>query len=175
MATVTGAVTFAEFEQLPDIPGKRELLNGEVIDLPPAKRIHIAIVVALANRLLHLLPENRVWVEGGYRIGEGYLIPDVSVSHPDQPVDNDYLQRAPMLAIEVASGGNTPEQLDSKVTLYLQNGGQEVWVVYPKNRHMMVFHASGAIERVTGAWTSPATGLTFDIAELIVTRLNELH
>ena len=173
MAATTSVVTFAEFEQLPDIAGKRELLNGEVIDLPPAKKTHTAIVVAIAELLLRFLPRSRVWVEGGYRIGEGYLIPDVSVSYPDQPVDNDYLQRAPMLAVEVASAGNTPEQLDSKVTSYLQNGGHEVWVVYPQNRHMMVFHSSGAIERVTGPWTSPATGITFDIAELIAACLND--
>lgn len=173
MAATIAGVTFAEFETLPDIAGKRQLLEGEVIDLPPAKLTHMAIVASIAKRLLQLFHEAQVWIEGGYRMGESFLIPDVSVSHPDQPVDNDYLQGAPMLAIEVASAGNTAEQLDRKVELYLRHGAQEVWVVYPQTRSMIVFHSSGSVERVTGPWTSPAAGLTIDIAELITTRINE--
>jgi Uma2 family endonuclease len=33
-------LTFEQFEQLPDQPGKRELLRGELIELPPAKLKH---------------------------------------------------------------------------------------------------------------------------------------
>jgi len=167
MATVTGAVTFAEFEQLPDIAGKRELLDGEAIDLPPPKRVHMEIAHAIQDLLRSIFPRPRVWVESGYRMGEAWLVPDVSVSSPSERVVNGYPQGAPMLSIEVASGGNTAEQLDRKVATYLRNGAHEVWVVYPQTRSMMVFHSSGAVQRITGQWTSPATGLTFNITELI--------
>jgi len=167
MATTTSVVTFAEFEQLPDIAGKRELLNGEVIDLPPAKRTHMVVALLIQDLLLPIFRRPRTLVETGYRIGETYLVPDVSISYPDQQLVNDNLHGAPMLAIEVASAGNTPEQLNSKVATYLQNGSQEVWVVYTQNPCMMVFHSSGRVERITGPWTSPATGLTFNIIELI--------
>jgi len=173
MATTTSVVTFTEFEQLPDIAGKRELLHGEVIDLPPARLIHMAIVRELQHLLWQVLSRSRVWGETGYKMRDEYLIPDVSVSYPKQQVINGYPHGAPMLAIEVASAGNTPEQLQSKVTSYLQNGSQEVWVVYTQNPCMMVFHSSGRVERVSGPWTSPATGLTFDIAELIAACLND--
>ena len=36
----TTRMSFAEFELLPDQPGKRELLEGELIELPPAKLRH---------------------------------------------------------------------------------------------------------------------------------------
>ena len=39
-ATTAHRLTFGEFERLPDEPGKLELLRGELIDLPPAKRRH---------------------------------------------------------------------------------------------------------------------------------------
>ena len=36
----TTTLTFEEFERLPDHTGKRELVRGEVIELPPAKYRH---------------------------------------------------------------------------------------------------------------------------------------
>jgi len=35
MGATTKLLTFEEFEQLPDAPGKRELLDGELIEWPP--------------------------------------------------------------------------------------------------------------------------------------------
>ena len=37
-------MTFEEFERLPDAPGKLELLQEGLIELPPAKRRHAEIV-----------------------------------------------------------------------------------------------------------------------------------
>ena len=39
--TTSGLLTFEEFERLPDEPGKLELLEGELIRMPPAKRKHM--------------------------------------------------------------------------------------------------------------------------------------
>ena len=43
-----------------------------------------------------------------------------------------------MLAVEIASRGNTAEELESKTALYLQQGAAEVWVLYPKTRTIVV-------------------------------------
>ena len=43
MGTTT-ILSFEEFERLPDEPGKVELLDGELIQLPPAKRKHMELV-----------------------------------------------------------------------------------------------------------------------------------
>jgi Uma2 family endonuclease len=40
MGTVKTLLTFEEFEQLPDQPGKRELVRGELIEMPPAESKH---------------------------------------------------------------------------------------------------------------------------------------
>jgi Uma2 family endonuclease len=129
--------------------------------------------MAVAQRIYRLMLEvidfSRVWIELGYQLSNhDYIIPDVSVSFPDQGESNEYPQGAPMLAIDAASRGNTAEQLDREVTLYLRHGAREVWVVYPATRSMMVFRPDGAAERVTGRYESSiAAGLAIDIAEIL--------
>jgi hypothetical protein len=40
----TALMTFAEFEQLPDAPGKRELIDGELVTMPPPQLRHSTLV-----------------------------------------------------------------------------------------------------------------------------------
>src|ERR1700686_2184986 len=95
----TTQLTIEEFLRLPDEPGKQELLDGELIALPPAKLSHMQIVLDLYRLLVAALTESRVWAETGYQLSRGLLQPDVSVPWPDQPVENDWLQGAPMIAV----------------------------------------------------------------------------
>jgi Uma2 family endonuclease len=128
-----------EFLNLPDIPGKRELLDGELIDLPPAKHYHSVIAKKLMYLLAAVLDKSRVWIQDVYWLREGcWLIPDVSVSWPDQPIERGWYKGSPMLAIEIASRGNTAEELESKTALYLEHGAAEVWVLYPKTQTIVV-------------------------------------
>jgi Uma2 family endonuclease len=94
MATTTAALlSFEEFERLPERPGKRELLKGDLIELPPpeclhnesAHQIYDALKAALAEA--HSRGESgelgRVYIEMGYLLpGDGWLQPDVSVTQP---------------------------------------------------------------------------------------------
>ena len=52
MGTTTTLLTFEEFERLPDQPGKRELLEGELIELPPAELKHNRIAHRIYHRLI---------------------------------------------------------------------------------------------------------------------------
>jgi len=128
-----------ELLNLPDTPGKRELLDGELIDLPPAKWYHSAIAKKLMYLLATVLDQSRVWIEVAYWLRDGrWLIPDVSVSWPDQPTESGWYKGSPMLAVEIASRGNTAEELESKTALYLEQGAAEVWVLYPKTQTIVV-------------------------------------
>ena len=128
-----------EFLNLPDIPGKRELLDGELIDLPPAKLYHSGIAKKLMYLLATVLDKSRVWIEVAYWLRDSrWLIPDVSVSWPDQATERGWHKGSPMLAIEIASRGNTAEELESKTALYLEGGAAEVWVLYPKTQTIVV-------------------------------------
>src|SRR6266566_4743364 len=98
--SATTLLTWEEFLDLPETPGKQELLDGELIALPPAKFTHMQIVMAFYDLLKTALPKSRVLMETGYQLRRGWLQPDVSVCWPGQAVENDWLQGAPMVAIE---------------------------------------------------------------------------
>ena len=167
--STTSLMTFAEFEQLPDAPGKRELIEGELIDLPPPVLRHSQIAKRLYHLLLKRVSESQVWHETGYRIAGGWLQPDVSVAWPNQPQTKDYLARGPMLAIEVLSPRNTPANIKRKLTLYLSEGGEEVWVVDGKRRIMTVYRKTeGQVVHVAAdsTYTCDLLGITIELSKV---------
>jgi Uma2 family endonuclease len=92
MATTT-LLTFGAFESLPDSPGKRELLDGELIEIPPAKARHSKIQERIHERLKPYVLDRRlgeVYVEAGYRLGERHWVqPDVSFVSTQQDEASD--------------------------------------------------------------------------------------
>ena len=143
--SVTALLSEEEFLQLPDEPGKQELIEGELIQLPPAKHSHDELGKRIAELLETIVAGSSVWVVSGYRLSSrSWLQPDVGVSWPEQVIENDYRQGAPMLAIEIASRGNTPEELERKRVLYLAHGAAEVWIIYPKTHTMLVSRQDGS-------------------------------
>ena len=132
-------MTFEEFEQLPlhDEPGKHELIDGQIISIPPPELSHTQLMKLVYAILLRNLHESRVWPDHtGYRIGAGWIEPDVSVSWPDQPRDGKYFARAPMIAVEILS---EREDIERKLTLYFAEGAAEVWVLDRKHKAMTVY------------------------------------
>lgn len=117
VATTNHRMSFVEFEQLPEQPGKQELINGELIATPPPENKHSVVSKRLFRILLNSLPEERVWGDHtGYRVAGGWIEPDASVSWPDQPHDNKYFLRAPMIAAEILSPG---EDIEGKANAVL--------------------------------------------------------
>src|SRR5437660_1385411 len=130
--TTTQLLTFEEFELLPDTLGKRELLEGELIELPIAEFSHSANSHRIFRRLDAALNQAHsrgeaaelgdCYIEMGYRLStDAYVQPDVSITHAGQTVQK-YLQRAPAIAIEVISPSNTAREMDIKTKLYFQYG-----------------------------------------------------
>ena len=152
MGDVRTLLTFEQFEQLPDEPGKCELLEGELIALPPAKWRHNSRSERLFLRLRAIVRKMQARGEGarlgdvhhemGYRLGPlTWLQPDVSITDPGQPA-NDYYEGAPALAVEMVSESNTPRKIARKVAAFLAHGALEAWVVYPDRREVLV-HRQG--------------------------------
>jgi Uma2 family endonuclease len=177
-ATTTTLLTFEEFEHLPDAPGKHELLDGELIELPPPKRRHTIIQHRIADALKRYAVERGllIFVEAGFRLGtrhSEWLQPDVSVVSPEQEEraasDPDgYYQGSPLIAVEVISRSNTAETAERKLAKYFENGTGEAWVAYPKTRRIWRFQelqAQAAIER--DIFTSPLLpGFEMDLAAI---------
>jgi Uma2 family endonuclease len=166
MSTKT-LLSMEAFLCMPDMPGKQELLKGELISLPPAKRSHMEISKRLVDLFRPALDDERVWFETGYQLHGQMLQPDVSVNWPDQRVEDDWFQGAPMIAVEVASRGNTAEEIEGKVAAYLEEGAAEVWVIYPKTRSMTV-SSSARVMRVTGAYRCDLLTLQVDVPKLLL-------
>jgi len=165
--STTALTTFAEFEALPDIEGKRELIDGEVITVPPPENTHSRIAKRIFVLLLARLGESRVWHDHtGYRIGNGWIEPDVSVSWPDQRSDEKYFLGSPMIAVEILSSG---EEIDRKLTLYFADGAAEVWVIDPRHRTMTVYfrRKDQVIRQVVDRdYQSEAARTAFTVAEI---------
>ncbi len=160
-------MSIAEFELLPDEPGKQELLHGEVINLPPAQDLHSSIVHAFYESLRSVVPAGRVRIEAGYRMSrDTWLQPDVSVMWPDQPIENGYRKGSPLIAIEVVSPGNTAEEIERKTAAYLRHGAEEVWIVYPGTRSMMV-HRSSTVERITDVYPCTLIPVSISLREIL--------
>jgi Uma2 family endonuclease len=125
----TTLLTFAEFESLPDAPGKRELLDGEVVEMPPPKRRRSKIRHRIHERLRPYAPDRllgEVYMEAGFKLGDRHWVqPDVSLVSPEQDEAGDpegYFEGAPRLAIEVISAANTAESVDRKTEKYFAYG-----------------------------------------------------
>lgn len=164
-------MTLEEFERLPERPGKQELLKGELIEEPPPKKRHGDIAKKLFVLLFDAVERNAVSSgavehQRGYCVaGSSWLIPDVSITHPNQQ-SGDYYEGAPLLAVEVVSPSNTATYVAAKVHEYLAHGSREVWVLYPELRLAWVHRKEGAVS-IEGTLTSDLLpGLSIDLAAL---------
>ena len=165
---------FPEFERLPDYPGKRELLGGELIELPPAKYRHSQIAERLFLRLREVLSDARSRSLGHVHHAMGYLfdygswlLPDVSVAHAGQRIE-DYYLGAPALAVEIVSESNTADEIAGKVEAYLANGASEVWILYPNRGQLWLHTHGGHAEKYAATVTSNLLdGAAVDLAQII--------
>jgi Uma2 family endonuclease len=154
-----------EFLNLPDTLSRQEFLDGELISRPLAKHSHSEVARAFETLLKSAIDESCVWRLAAYQLKRGWLIPDVSVSWPGQPVF-EWFQGSPMMAIEIVSRGNTAEEIDRKVGAYLEEGAAEVWVVYPATRSMNVFRKDETL-RITDIYRCDSIGVVVKLNELL--------
>lgn len=166
MAASTGQITWQAFEQLPDGDGwHREIVEGELIVLPPPKSSHSIIANAVATALRPLESDGmwKVFVEAGYRLSDNpptWIQPDVSVLSRERAratSGDDYFLRPPELAIEVVSPSETARDLNRKIDALLTGGSLAVWVVYPEEQEVRVFVQGGTsyTRRVGESLTAP--------------------
>ncbi len=142
--TVASTLTFEEFERLPDPPdGRYELLRGELVLVPPPKKLHKLIQMTVERWLLQRLPREWECVsEFAVRLeDDSCLIADVAVvqrTRWESTRKDSYFEGAPELAVELISPGNTAAEIDEKISLYLENGALECWIVNPVRKSVTV-------------------------------------
>ena len=162
---------------MPEQPGKQELLDGDLIELPPAKLRHNEIAERVFEHLKGRLAEahlrgelpalGKVHHEMGYRLPGGWLQPDVSITYAAQKSEDYYLD-SPVLAVEVISNEKTADHIDKKIKLYLENGAVEVWVLYPNQQHMWIYKSGGIGEVYSASFPSELlAGQNIDLADIL--------
>jgi len=177
MGDVRTLLTFEQFEQLPDSPGKSELLRGELIELPPAKIRHDRVSHRLYRRLdtiledlhdLGAVPDLASAYHGvGYRLEPlSWLRPDVSITYRGQP-EGDYLEGAPALAVEILSESNTARLIARKIEVFLEHGAKEVWVLDSKRRQVRICKAGGETIHTGRFFTELLPGVEIDLDAIL--------
>jgi Uma2 family endonuclease len=177
--TVVTRLTFADLERLPETPYRQELLHGELIELPPPKRRHNNNAERFFLRLVAII--NEVHASGalghlgevhfalmGYRFeDDGWLIPDVSITHFDQKGD-DYYLGSPALAIEVISNEKTADYVAGKIEQFLKGGALEIWVAYPSRKQLWIYAPDGTVRVHSGLFASALLGgATINLDEIL--------
>jgi Uma2 family endonuclease len=151
VAAAAALVTFAEFEQLPEIPGTRqELHNGEVVDVPPARHGHRLIQLNIQEALRASFRSDLcVHIEIGfkirnldYRIADVVVLPRVRWNSIPRAA---YLENSPEMVIEVLSPSNTPARMGVTEQLCLNNGCLEFWVIDPKKQTVRISTPQGLL------------------------------
>jgi len=181
MATTTGQITWQAFEELPGEDGfHREVVEGELIVLPPPKSKHSLIAMAVAEALHPLKARGvaKVLMEAGYHLSSDpptWIQPDVSAISTERvrsTSSQGYFTGAPELAVEIVSPSETARDLNRKIDLLVAGGSLAVWVIYPEEQEVRVFVPGGTsyIRRINE--TLPLPELLPDF-ELPVARLFE--
>jgi Uma2 family endonuclease len=149
MGATTTLVTVQEFLALPDPEGQRiELIGGEVVRMGFGHIPHEVVKKNLNKILVVWLAQNpigEVFNETMFQLDEyNSLMPDLSILFPGRvtPGVTGLFQSAPEVAIEVVSS-ETAARLETKIELYLSHGGKSVWVVFPEQRAIRIFDATG--------------------------------
>jgi Uma2 family endonuclease len=157
--TATGIrMTADELFRLPDNGMRRELIAGELHEMPPAGGEHGYVGLRAALRLGAFLAQNPgvggglFAAETGFRLSRNpdtVRAPDISYVGPDrldQARVRAFPELAPDFVVEVVSPNDTASEIQEKVDEWLHAGVVLVWVLYPATRTAMTFRSDGAIQ-----------------------------
>ena len=151
--------TLLTAEDLMDLPvtdRRYELLDGELIEMPPTNGQHGRIELRIGYEFLTYTDTHA----GGLVLtGEPGIIlrrspdrvraPDVCVwtaeRAPSDQEQEHYLQAVPDIIVEVISPGDSASEIQSKVREWLDAGARLVWAVYPSTRTVIAYTSAREI------------------------------
>lgn len=155
-----------------------ELIEGEFVPMSPPNAEHGEIQAALIIAIGSYLADRnagKVYGDAGYvlsRDPDTVLGPDLSfIARERIPADRKrFLPLAPDLAAEIVSPSNTPGEIERKIGIYLQAGTRMVWVVYPRQRQVVVHTPDNAPQVFTESDELPGgdvlPGLAIPVARI---------
>jgi Uma2 family endonuclease len=179
MAIAGQRLTLEEFLALPEEKPALEYHDGVVRQKAAAEIQHSVLQIllcewinrfALPRKLAVALPELRTRFAGASHVPEVAVcawgrIPRDARGRPRGP-----LPEPPLVAIEIASPGQTRQQLAADCAWYVANGVLLALLVYPNEEALAVYRPGTAPERLSGAdrldFGDVLPGLVLDVGEL---------
>lgn len=152
-------MTARELESVLDDGYQYELIDGELIRMPPSQPDHSTVgVMFSASLVTHVVPRKPGMVFGadaGFWFASNpdtVMAPDAAFVRGDRlPAKTDrrrYWKVAPDLAVEVVSPSDRRTAVLAKVDRYLRYGVRLVVVVWPATRTMTLHRAREAVEEL---------------------------
>jgi len=146
MATTTKLVTYEEWLRMPEVDDAiEEVVNGEIVRMPPPKARHAYIIDALGDLLKRQIDPGQVRVlctQFGLVIRKDPLVvrvPDLAMFRKNRIIEQDgYFHSPPELVVEVLSPSNNRSEREAKLRDYESLGVPEVWVLSPEARTVEV-------------------------------------
>ena len=160
MIAQTRLLTIAEFEA--QYLNKRyELVRGVPVEMSLTGMLHQIIAATVVAKLwAHVNANHLGYVgssEGGYILARN---PDIiraadasfiAFEHvPKSGLQDGFFPVPPDLAVEVVSPNDRADAIMEKTEEYLQAGVRLIWMIYPKQRKVLVYRLNGTVQSLTG-------------------------
>lgn len=142
----TTAWTRADLDRFPDDGHRRELVDGQLLVSPLARRRHQDVVLRIARSLADWADDHGGIVYPGVNIDLAettHLEPDV-VWASDTDTTGSGFARTPELVVEVGSPSTHRYDRGIKLDRYLTSGAHEVWLVDLTLDEIAVHRSGGA-------------------------------
>lgn len=158
MSVAMQLTTADELLAIPRDGMRRELIEGELIEMQPAGFFHGVTGNYLGAELGIYVRQHDLGVvtlaETGFKVAtnpDTVLAPDVGFVAKSRLPDDistlvGFFPGAPNLAVEVVSPGDTYGEVESKVARYLDAGTHLIWIVRPRQKRVEVHRADGTSE-----------------------------
>jgi Uma2 family endonuclease len=140
---------------------RRELVDGEVIEMTPAGGVHGEVLLKVGSPLRTYVEAHRLGKVVGGDVGfvlalpsdpDRVRAPDVAFIStarlPDGRLPQGFIRGAPDLAVEVLSPSDNPDEVQRKVRDYLEAGTRLVWMLAPLARAATVYRPDGSARLV---------------------------
>lgn len=149
--------------------GRYELVKGVLYEMTPPGYEHGKVTNRFNYRLTHHVVQNDlgevVAAETGFRLARdpdtvrGADIAFVSKARRPATSPTGYADFAPDLVVEVVSPHDNPDEIQTKVTEWLEAGVRLVLVIYPRSRQVAVYRSLREVTILTEADTFSAPDL----------------
>jgi len=156
MAT-TRLMTIEDLELLPDDGQHYELIDGELITMPPTGEEHNDSSLSLLRQFLAYV--DATGIGQLYIATQGFVLqrdpdtllePDIAivVSERLRPVEErtGYVPGWPDFVVEIVSPSGRRGRIERKIRTYLDAGVRLLWLVDPPSRSVTIFRIDGSVE-----------------------------